>query len=166
MAITYTPIATTTLSSAASSITFSSISASYTDLILVCSLINVSTGGVTVRFNGDSGSNYSRAAIYGSGASVGYVQNASQTLAYLTGNADPTSTVPNIIVADIPLYSNTNKFKNILLRSGAATGSGLDLIANTWRNTAAINSIQIFNSSSNNFAIGSVFTLYQITAAA
>lgn len=165
MAITYTPIATNTLASPATSVTFSSISASYTDLVLVCSIINVSTGAVLVRFNGDSGSNYSRAVIYGSGSAIGYVQYSAQTSAFLTGNADPTSTQPNIIVADIPLYSNTSKYKNILSRAGAATGSGLDYTANTWRNTAAINSIQVLNGSSNNFATGSVFTLYQITAA-
>jgi hypothetical protein len=36
MAITYEPIATTTLGTAAASVTFSSISGAYTDLVLVC----------------------------------------------------------------------------------------------------------------------------------
>jgi len=44
MPITYEPIATTTLSSAQSSVTFSSISGSYTDLVLVFSDVKLSSG--------------------------------------------------------------------------------------------------------------------------
>jgi hypothetical protein len=57
MAKTYEPIATTTLSSAQSSVTFSSISGSYTDLVLVS---NVSGSGgnanLRVTLNSDTGS--------------------------------------------------------------------------------------------------------------
>ena len=57
---TYEPIATNTLGSAASSVTFSSIPSTYTDLIVVMNYAN-STGlaDVFFRFNGDTGSNYS-----------------------------------------------------------------------------------------------------------
>ncbi len=56
--LTYEPIATTTLSSAQQTITFSSISASYTDLVLIASrrYSNVGTGAENtfIRFNNDS----------------------------------------------------------------------------------------------------------------
>ena len=65
MATTYTPIATTTLGSGQTSVTFSSISGTYTDLILIASASN--TGGATnirLQFNGDTATNYSSTRIY------------------------------------------------------------------------------------------------------
>ena len=75
---TYTPIATTTLGSAAADVTFSSISSAYTDLFLA---INCGAAGVTdmgIRFNSDTGSNYSLTYIRGTGsaASSGRASNA------------------------------------------------------------------------------------------
>ena len=60
MAITYEPIATTTLGSATASVTFSSLG-SYTDIVLVCSVQSASSGDarINIRFNGDTASNYS-----------------------------------------------------------------------------------------------------------
>jgi hypothetical protein len=61
MAITYEPIATTTLGTSESSVTFSSISGSYTDLVLICAVKNTANNGDEVAFqlNSDTGSNYS-----------------------------------------------------------------------------------------------------------
>ena len=57
---TYTPIATQTLSSSVSNITFSSISGIYTDLILIVNIAETpSIGSFVFRVNGDSGNNYS-----------------------------------------------------------------------------------------------------------
>ncbi len=66
MAATYTPIASATLAASTSSITFSSIPATYTDIVVVINDIN-STGSfdTNIRFNGDSGSNYSRTGLRG-----------------------------------------------------------------------------------------------------
>ena len=57
MAATYTPIATTTLGSAQSSYTFSSISSAYTDLILIYNGTVTATGkDVRFYYNGDNSS--------------------------------------------------------------------------------------------------------------
>lgn len=71
MAATYEPIATTTASGSSSSITFSSISSAYTDLVLVANA-SVTSGSDTaiLRFNGDTGSNYSRTFLSGNGSST------------------------------------------------------------------------------------------------
>jgi hypothetical protein len=66
---TYEAIASTTLTATASSIDFTSISSTYTDLILVCYLQD-SGGASYIRVNNDSGSNYSRTIVYGSGGSA------------------------------------------------------------------------------------------------
>ena len=72
---TYTPIATTTLGSAASSYTFSSIPGTYTDLVLVVSgkYSTGTTGTTTVQIQVgntslDTGANYSIVYLNGSGA--------------------------------------------------------------------------------------------------
>ena len=56
MPATYEPIATTTLGSAAASITFSSIAGTYTDLRLVMVGTTSASDWAFVRFNGTDGS--------------------------------------------------------------------------------------------------------------
>ena len=52
---TMTPIATLTLSSASTSVTFTNIPQGYTDLVLVCGNLGMSAGGSAgrLRFNSD-----------------------------------------------------------------------------------------------------------------
>ena len=60
--ITYTPIASTTLGSAAASYTFSSIPNTYTDLVLIASMADSNSGAdqrMLVQVNGDTGTKYS-----------------------------------------------------------------------------------------------------------
>jgi hypothetical protein len=73
MATTYEKIATTTLGSASSTITFNSIAASWTDLRIVLVSVNdaSSTQPVEMRFNSDSGTNYSTTNLYGNGGNAG-----------------------------------------------------------------------------------------------
>jgi len=64
-------IATTTLSSAASTITFSSIGAGYTDLrLVVIGSMASGTGYWAFRLNADSGTNYSVTFLSGSGSAA------------------------------------------------------------------------------------------------
>jgi len=90
MASTYTPIATTTASGSSGTITFSGISGSYTDLILIYAAKdgNSSTeGNANIQFNSDTGSNYSYTNLYGNGSSAGSSRASSTTLipAYTAG---------------------------------------------------------------------------------
>jgi hypothetical protein len=157
--VTYTPIATTTLGSAQSSVTFSSISGSYTDIVMVCSLkATTGTPVMQIAINSDSGSNYSRTGMYGDGSSAYSFRESSQTiLGILT--IDATNFSPAII--QFNNYSNTTTYKTILSRSGItypAVQIGL------WRSTSAITSI-VASTSSSTFVSGSTFSLYGITAA-
>jgi hypothetical protein len=54
----WTPLANTTLASAANSVTFSGISGAYRDLMLVIQGSTTGPANVRMRFNGDTGSNY------------------------------------------------------------------------------------------------------------
>jgi hypothetical protein len=67
---TYTPIATTTLGTAAASVTFSSISGSYTDLVLIIAGVQSVADVPYIQFNSDTATNYSRTQLSGDGSSV------------------------------------------------------------------------------------------------
>jgi len=165
--ITYTPIATTTLGSAAANITFSSISSSYTDLILVLNVAIASGGGgeSVIRFNSDSGSNYSNTYLYGNGSSAGSARNTNATVGRVSYTAGFSTSLGNMnYIVHIQNYSNSTTYKTYLARSNNAA-NGTDGIIGLWRSTSAINSIQFFYSDSSNIIAGSSASLYGITAA-
>jgi hypothetical protein len=167
MAITYTPIATNTLTSAANSVTFSSISGTYTDLIVVCnSTISNNGGGAYMAFNGDtSGTNYSQTFLYGTGAAAGSTRttNSVGTSNWVGGQIGGMSnTTPSTYVINVMNYSNTTTYKTILSRSSSLY---TEASVNLWRNTAAITSIIIGAQGAYTFSTGSTFTLYGIKAA-
>ena len=159
---TYEPIATYTAPSAQASYTFTAISGSYTDLILVAVSANTSAAtNMTIQVNGDTGSNYSRTRINGNGTTAASSRNSNETRIY-NGDVGNTS-VPSVNTVHFMNYSNTTTFKTVVGRYGEGdiqTGA----IVGLWRSTAAITSITI-NSESNNFTAGSTFTLYGIKAA-
>lgn len=162
---TYTPIATQTLASAAYTVTFSSIPSTYTDLVLV---INAATTANTknpvFRYNSDTGTNYSSTELYGDGSSVGSVRQTSVNAIY-GGAVGISGGNESIIICNIQNYANTTAYKTALIKTSAKFNS-IDVVVGVWRNTAAINSIDILTlSSGQNWSIGSTFTLYGIAAA-
>jgi len=161
---TYDAIATTTLATATSSINFSSISQSYTDLFIAYK-VKMATGGGTntrLQFNGDSATNYGGNSVYYTiGGARGY-QGYSNGSSFWLDNVDSTWTTVTQI--DINNYKSTNMKKSILVQA-AAPASQVDIKVGTWNSTAAITSINIFNVSGVNFAVGSQFTIYGILAA-
>ena len=168
---TYTPIATNTLGTAAPSITFSRISGSYTDLVLVTNSAAVTSGGgytLTFRVGNssvDTGTNYSWTQLIGDGSSASSGRNGSspQNTFMFGGRIDDTPTFGTTI-AHFMNYSNTTTYKTALINGGVAnvrTG----VTVNLWRSTSAINIITITNEAAVNFAVGSTFTLYGIAAA-
>ena len=160
MAITYEPIATTTVSSATTFVTISSIPATYTDLFLLG--WNVS-GGVNaiVQFNGDTGTNYSLTQLYGDGTTAASLRGSNIT--YVYGGVIGTSAT---IRCNIMNYSNTTTYKTVIARGGGA-GNYVDATAGLWRSTAAINSIKLQQDAGgvNSWQPGTTFTLYGIKAA-
>lgn len=159
---TYTPIATQTLSSSASTVTFSSISGSYTDLILVTD--NIQSGGTQanlfVQFNSDSGSNYSRTWLSGDGSSAFSGRESSQTKMGLTAYCYPQTTTRWAGLIHIENYSNETTYKTVLIR-GNNSAVGVDSIVGLWRSTSAITSL-VLSRSNDQFATGSTFTLYGV----
>ena len=163
MASAQVALATITLGSAASTVTFSSIPATYRDLRLV---INASgTGGnglVKVQFNGDtSTSNYFDVGMYGDGSSAG--SESHTTLGYIKGGITSLGASETILI-DVLDYMATDKHKALLLKQTSAS-AGLEAFAGRWASTSAVTSIAIGQSGTNTFATGSSFSLYGIVSA-
>lgn len=157
MTNTYIALAQTTLSSATSTVTFSSIPATYRDLVLV--ITASSTSGVAetgLRFNSDTGSNYSRVLMFGSGSSTG---SFSSTISYI-GLIDAFTSVGSMSIAQIMDYAQTDKHKTVLLRRSFPADS-VAASAIRWANTAAITTLNIFTVSSS-LAAGTTIALYGV----
>lgn len=165
MPATYEPISTQTLGSAVASVTFSSIPAIYTDLVLIYEAGNSGDiyDGTFARFNSDTGNNYSWTYLLGNGTSVlsGRESSVSRTGAGATGASR------GVGIIQIMNYANTTTYKTILTRRSVVDYAGYTVGAETgmWRSTAAISTILLFVQSGTNFDSGSTFTLYGIKAA-
>jgi hypothetical protein len=168
MPSTYTPIATTTLGSAASSVTFSSISGTYTDLVLVAaSVLNASsTNSVFLRFNSDSATNYSSTFLEGNGTSATSNRVSNRTVIDSGYNVGLSTTSVGQVIFNIMNYANTTTFKTVISRFAQASGAapGTSATVSLWRKTPeAITSIEV--RCDVNFSIGSTFTLYGVKSA-
>jgi hypothetical protein len=170
MPSTYEPIATQTLGSAASSVTFSSIPGTYTDLVLVLGDLKagISSNTVCVRYNSDSGTNYSYTILTGTGSVAQSARASDQTYSFFGGyNVGVDGTYPSTVIGHIMNYANTTTYKTGLSRYGiekAGSGGESQVIVNLWRSTAAITSVTVATFTGN-WSIGSVFSLYGIKAA-
>lgn len=168
------PIVSSTLSSNGY-FEFSNIPQTYQDLCIVESARALTTSGdsgfsnqnyTNVYFN-DITTGYSATFLIGNGSSATSSRTTSQTNCYCgyIPNANATSGVFGSAVIHILNYANTSTFKTVLSRTaGDANGSGTTaLVVNTWQNTAAINKLTIYTSSTN-FVAGTTATLYGIRA--
>ena len=160
---TYEPIATTTLSSAAASYTFSSISSAYTDLVVVCSAVTATVDNLVINFNGDTASNYSWTTLGGNGTAASSTRGASTNLPYIQ-YASGVDTTRSTVLVNVMNYKNTTTYKTAICR-GNNTGYGTDATVVLWRSTSAISSLTILTRGAVNLATGTVLTLYGIAAA-
>jgi hypothetical protein len=167
-------LATVSLTSAQSTVTFSDIPSNYTHLqlryIARDTTAAVDVVGVVLRFNSDSGANYTRHYLLGDGGSVYAGAGTSRTsinggLALSGGGP---ASVFAVGVIDILDYANTNKYKTYRVLSGVDNNGTspvgyFDFESALWLSTSAVNSITM-TLSSGNYAQYSHFALYGIKA--
>jgi len=174
MPATYEPIATTTLGADAATITFSSIPATYTDLRVVLVGRNDVIGDTTaipiLRFNSDTGSNYSRTLLNGTGAAAQSSRNTSATSINCGAIAGGISADKRgLVEVDIFSYAgSTNKTCLVSNSNDLNTGdtsSQVRRIVGLWRDTTAINAISFALSDGADFAATTSVTLYGILKA-
>lgn len=159
---TYTPIYSTTLSSAVTTITLSNIPTTYTDLVLVYNGKTVTDNvGYNMTVNGDTGSNYSYTLLRGNGTAASSSRGSTQTVivpGFYSSNDQNETIITNLLN-----YSNTSTYKTLLTR-GSIPKQSVEASVNMWRSTSPITRIDFF-AYSGNLAIGSTITLYGIKAA-
>jgi hypothetical protein len=165
MPSTYEPIATTTLASTNSQITFSSIPNTYTDLRLVFLGTGQSTY-VSLRFNG-SASTYSNTDFRLQGTSVGSERRTSSSEINSGSGGPSTANNPILVTYDIMGYRQTAAFKPVIMKtasSSGATDGHVDIVSGVWHSLSAINQVQVFGFGGS-FDAGTIATLYGIKAA-
>jgi hypothetical protein len=162
MTQTYRPLANITLGTAASSVTFSSIPATFRDLVVVLLGEGSTTLEGRIRLNGDTGSNYTYVRMSGDGSAVSSAAPAAGTSGFLSSVAKATTTVPLQMTINIMDYSATDKHKTIVSRANQSA-NGSEGLANRWANTAAVTSVAILTSTGN-WAVGTRVALYGIVS--
>lgn len=155
---TYTPIASVPITTTTASVSFAAIPQTYTDLVLVFSGTATAQTAATLRYNGDTGNNYSITYLYGDGSSVltGTEANLSVCDAFYV------STIQSTGVCHIQNYSNTTTNKTFITRAGT-TDSLVISYTGMWRNTSAITSMSV-QLDSGSFNAGTTLNLYGINA--
>ena len=172
MPATYENIATTTLGSASPSVTFSSISSAFTDLVVVCFARSDRTSdsfeALQMRLNSDTGTNYSQTTVGGDGSGAFSLRGSSAS-AMSPGRLSPSTgsyTSFDPIIIQLMNYANTTTNKTILARSNSINETQkVNATVGLWRSTSAINTILLYPALGANFVSGSTFTLYGIKAA-
>jgi hypothetical protein len=148
----YDSIATTTVGGGgAASVTFSSIPSTYTHLQIRLSG-NAGSSDTFYRLNGDTGSNYIRHYLYGSGTSAAAgasLAQSSGSLGYIAVTAD--TNIFGAAVFDLLDYANTNKYKTTRSLTGYDNNGGglIVLYSGLWLNTAAVTSITVLPNTGN-----------------
>lgn len=165
MPATYEPIATTTLSSSASSFTFSSIPGTYTDIRLVIVPITGTTSddNFVLRFNGDTTGNtlYSMTRVYGSGTTASSNRIGNDEWWNLVVGRGVSST-PTLQTVDIFSYAGSTFKTGLISHSADNNGGGfVTRQVGLYRSTSAITQITV-STLSYNLVAGTTATLYGI----
>ncbi len=173
----YESIATTTLSSSASSVTFSSIPATFEHLQIRAIARNTGTGNdvfTALRFNGTGGSTFQYAThyLFGTGSTTVAGANAPSVTDIFSmvtwgSGSSMNSNVFSAGIIDILDYRSTSKNKTVRTLSGVdGNGPGqIDLTSGLWfASPVAVTQIELLPQSGS-FAQYSSFALYGIKGA-
>jgi hypothetical protein len=158
-------ISTVTSTGSSGTITFSSIPSTYTHLQIRGIIASPSSNYSLIRFNSDTGSNYTAHFLYGSGSSAVASALTSQTAGYTT-RADAGSPTFATGIIDILDYANTNKNKTFRTLTGWENNTTGIVMLNSgvWMSTSAITQIDLITQSGN-YSSGTTFALYGIKGA-
>ena len=173
MANTFELISSVTLSTPASTIDFTSIPSTYTDLCLQFSIRATNSSSsraedtVVLALNNDTtGGNYTMRYLRGDGSGAGSAVATGYAGAYageFNGSTSTASTFTSGMVY-LPNYAgSTNKSFSIdIVQEANQTTAYMQLHAGLWSNSSAINRLTFSNYNSNTFATYSTAYLYGV----
>lgn len=163
---TYTPLWSTTLASATSTVSISGLPQTYRDLVLVIDTnwsVTNSSSWVAWRMNDDTGANYSYVVMRADGSSPATASSSGDDRGYIAGTSiGYGSPAPRMnITFQFQDYSASDKHKTTLVRyNDPANNVGAS--ASRWASNSAAASITILAGLS--FAAGSTFSLFGIAS--
>lgn len=145
------------LTSAQNFVDFINLPSSYRDLVLIITLKNCTASAYPgIRFNGDSGTNYSRIGVRGNGSTTTSYSTTSESAAFCDG-----PTADEVIRINIMDYSAVDKFKTLVTRADSTTDNAGGVIGR-WASTAAVSRVTVTPTNSDTYGIGSTFSLYGV----
>lgn len=152
----------TILNSVTTSISFNEIPQVYQDLYIEFFAGQSANAGIYIRFNEDSGTNYSRTVLFGNGSTISSARASNTSQAWVIGaNIAIQNNLTDFGSINIFNYSSDNIYKTILQSEGcASTGVASNVLL--WRSTNSINKIELINASTDKFTQGSTFTLWGV----
>ena len=168
MPVTYTLISSNVLSSSAASVTFSSIPASYTDLVLRWSARSDAADVddyFSLRVNGITTSVYSLTNLTGNGSAVASARLSSTSgRAYGCSGGNATANTFGSGELYIPSYtaSQNKPIGGFGANETNATAVFIGTVANLYRENTAISSVTLTILAGTNIVSGSSFYLYGI----
>jgi hypothetical protein len=133
-------------------VSFSGIPQNYRDLVIIVDGTNAGFANVILRFNGDTGSNYSNVLMRAGNPPATASEAFTDSYAYIGQFGTSTS---NTIIQIID-YSATDKHKAVLGRGNVAS-NGIGAFAARWANTLAITNVLIEGGT---FQAGTTVNLY------
>lgn len=163
----YDALASTTLTSTASSITFAGIPSGYKHLQIRFSANIAAVSGANFRFNGDSASNYRTQYLLSNGTSVSSVGGGADTQLYGSVYGQGYDGGTNIFtsgIMDVLDYSSNSKIKTTRSVVGVdRNGTGaIQQLGGYWYSANPINSITYIVEGANDLAIGTTVSLYGV----
>jgi len=149
MALTYTLIASSTATTSVANIEFTSIPATYTDLVVLLSARGTESqvyNSMKLQFN-NATTNYSGIEIYGSGSAAASVSRSNTDGGLYIGNVNGNNTTSNSFSnfsIYVPNYAGSN-YKSVsvdAVQENNATEAYTQFTAGLWSDTSAITSIK------------------------
>ena len=160
MAATYEPIATATLATESSSVDFSSIPSTFTDLVLVVTGTSSGTNiNYGLRFNDTATSTYHALRMYADGSSV----MTDRLLSYSNSIISNISSAQSTAVIQFNGYSTSTLKKTFISRSNS--NGYVWLNAGLWNSNSAISKITFLTTTGYALQPGTTLSLYGIKAA-
>jgi hypothetical protein len=157
----YELISTTVLGSNTSSVTFSSLPATYKHFQLRMVTLNTSSSNTyKLQFNGDTGSNYAWHTLLGNATDVRSQASPSSTSMNFVGSwSGQSTTVPATAIVDILDPLSTTKNKTVRTLGGCQGSNEVGLYSGLWMSTSAVTSLTI-TGTAGSYTTGSRFSLY------
>jgi hypothetical protein len=168
---TYTLISSNVLTASAASITFSSIPATYTDLVLRLGARTdtaAGTGGIFVKINGSTETSSITRVQTTNGTSSASNKTTTSIWSYGLNTATQTSDTFSSLELYLPNYANTSANKPMAFFGVAennATAGVVSAAAGLFSSNTAISSLLLEPVAGDNFVSGSSFYLYGISNA-